>query len=323
MEESAIMAFIRKYLWLWVVVGMVFVSVVISIIFMFICKCISRKRGQHKIPTVKNEFNFKTESNKYQQRNIETGTPPLPPRTQFLMAEAQSYENLAEESQSIHDYEDGNCEQNVSNHEESIHDYEDGNCEQNVSNHEESIHDYEDGNCEQNVSNHEESIHDYEESTELQADYIKMEGDIMFPPPPVVNSMSGSVLEAQSYENLAEECQSIHDYEDGNCEENVSNHEESIHDYEESTELQADYIKMEGDIMFPPPPVVNSMSGSVLEAQSYENLAEENDYVESVDNQPDYVKMDKEDQAGDNTSTEDYDDIGGEEDDEEDYDDVG
>nr|XP_024659757.1 ring-infected erythrocyte surface antigen isoform X3 [Maylandia zebra] len=272
MEESAIMAFIRKYLWLWVVVGMVFVSVVISIIFMFICKCISRKRGQHKIPTVKNEFNFKTESNKYQQRNIETGTPPLPPRTQFLMAEAQSYENLAEESQSIHDYEDGNCEQNVSNHEESIHDYEDGNCEQNVSNHEESIHDYEDGNCEQNVSNHEESIHDYE---------------------------------------------------DGNCEQNVSNHEESIHDYEESTELQADYVKMEGDIMFPPPPVVNSMSGSVLEAQSYENLAEENDYVESVDNQPDYVKMDKEDQAGDNTSTEDYDDIGGEEDDEEDYDDVG
>ncbi|XP_013764305.1 ring-infected erythrocyte surface antigen isoform X1 [Pundamilia nyererei] len=234
MEESAIMAFIRKYLWLWVVVGMVFVSVVISIIFMFICKCISRKRGQHKIHNVKNEFNFKTESNKYQQRNIETGTPPLPPRTQFLMAEAQSYENLAEESQSIHDYEDGNCEQNVSNHEESIHDYEDGNCEQNV-----------------------------------------------------------------------------------------SNHEESIHDYEESTELQADYVKMEGDIMFPPPPVVNSMSGSVLEAQSYENLAEENDYVESVDNQLDYVKMNEEDQAGDNTSTEDYDDIGGEEEDEEDYDDVG
>ncbi|XP_005725453.1 uncharacterized protein scimp isoform X2 [Pundamilia nyererei] len=215
MEESAIMAFIRKYLWLWVVVGMVFVSVVISIIFMFICKCISRKRGQHKIHNVKNEFNFKTESNKYQQRNIETGTPPLPPRTQFLMAEAQSYENLAEESQSIHDYEDGNCEQNV------------------------------------------------------------------------------------------------------------SNHEESIHDYEESTELQADYVKMEGDIMFPPPPVVNSMSGSVLEAQSYENLAEENDYVESVDNQLDYVKMNEEDQAGDNTSTEDYDDIGGEEEDEEDYDDVG
>ncbi|XP_042074226.1 ring-infected erythrocyte surface antigen isoform X3 [Haplochromis burtoni] len=304
MEESAIMAFIRKYLWLWVVIGMVFVSVVISIIFMFICKCISRKRGQHKIHNVKNEFNFKTESNKYQQRNIETGTPPLPPRTQFLLAEAQSYENLAEESQSIHDYEDGNCEQNV--------------------------------------SNHEESIHDYEESTELQADYIKMEGDIMFPPPPIFNSMSGSVLEAQSYENLAEESQSIHDYEDGNCEqnvsnheesihdyedgnceENVSNHEESIHDYEESTELQADYIKMEGDIMFPPPPVVNSMSGSVLEAQSYENLAEENDYVESVDNQLDYVKMDEEDQAGDNTSTEDYDDIGGEEEDEEDYDDVG
>ncbi|XP_006785174.2 ring-infected erythrocyte surface antigen-like, partial [Neolamprologus brichardi] len=260
--------------------------------------------GQHKIHDSKKEFNFKTESNKYQERNIETGTPPLPPRTQFLIAEAQSYENLAEESQSIHDYEDGNCEQNVSNHEESIHDYEDGNCEENV-------------------SNHEESIHDYEESTEPQAGYIKMEGDIMFPPPPIFNSMNGSVLEAQSYENLAEESQSIHDYEDGNCEQNVSNHEESIHDYEESTELQADYVKMEGDIMFPPPPVVNSMSGSVLEAQSYENLAEENDYVESVDNQPDYVKMDEEDQAGDNTSTEDYDDIGGEEEDEEDYDDVG
>ncbi|KAL3970647.1 apoptosis regulatory protein Siva [Sarotherodon galilaeus] len=252
MEESVIMAFIREYLWLWVVVGMVFVSVVISIIFLFICKCMSRK-GKHEINHLKKEFNFKTESNKYQERSIETGTPPLPPRTQFLMAEAQSYENLAEESQSIHDYEDGNCEQDLSNHEESIHDYEDGNCEQDLSNHEESIHDYEDGNCEQDLSNH----------------------------------------------------------------------EESIHDYEESTELQADYVKMEGDIKFPPPPVFNSMNGSVLEAQSYENLAEENDYVESMDNQPDYVKVDEEDQAGDNTSTEDYDDIGGEEQDEEDYDDVG
>ncbi|XP_005458314.1 uncharacterized protein LOC102083076 isoform X1 [Oreochromis niloticus] len=303
MEESVIMPFIRKYLWLWVVVGMVFVSVVISIIFLFICKCVSRK-GKHKINHLKKEFNFKTESNKYQERSIETGTPPLPPRTQFLMAEAQSYENLAEESQSIHDYEDGNCEQDLSNHEESIHDYEDGNCEQDL-------------------TNHEESIHDYEESTELQADYIKMEGDIKFPPPPVFNSMNSSVLEAQSYENLAEESQSIHDYEDGNCEQDLTNHEESIHDYEESTELQADYIKMEGDIKFPPPPVFNSMNGSVLEAQSYENLAEENDYVESMDNQPDYVKVDGEDQAGDNTSTEDYDDIGGEEQDEEDYDDVG
>ncbi|XP_030603159.1 uncharacterized protein scimp [Archocentrus centrarchus] len=230
------MDLLRKHMWLWVVFGMVFMSVVISIIFLFICKCVSR-RGKHRIARLKKEHSFRTESNKYQDRNTEAGIPPLPPRTQFLTAETQSYENLAEEQ----------VGQSIRGHGDNV-----GNCRQNVSDHEESTHDYE------------ESNHDYEESN--------------------------------------------HDYE------------EDIHDYEESTD-PPDYVKMEEEVIFPPPPPYESMNGCVLEAQSYENLAEENDYEECTDDQ--YVKVDGDAQAGDNTSTEDYDDIGGEDRDEEDYDDVG
>lgn len=40
-----IMELLREYLWLWVIIGMIFVTVVISIIFFLINKCLS-KRGK-------------------------------------------------------------------------------------------------------------------------------------------------------------------------------------------------------------------------------------------------------------------------------------
>lgn len=71
---------------------MIFVSVVIGIIFLFINRCIIRKADGNE--TKSNDTYVK--SNKYHPKDIEEDLPPLPPRTQFF-TEAQSYENLADQ----------------------------------------------------------------------------------------------------------------------------------------------------------------------------------------------------------------------------------
>ncbi|KAM7397588.1 hypothetical protein PAMA_005751 [Pampus argenteus] len=172
------MDLVRKYMWLWVIIGMVFVSVVTCLIFMLIYKCISSS-GKHRILQIPRSGSFSQE-NKYQEKVV----PSLPPRTQFLTAEAQSYENLAEvpnceqDSDDVHDYEetvdDGHdYEQNI----DDDHDYE-----QNI----DDVHDYEqniDGvhDYEQNI----DDVHDYEQSMDNQSDYVKVEDEeLMLPPPP-------------------------------------------------------------------------------------------------------------------------------------------
>ncbi|KAM7373982.1 hypothetical protein PAMP_006662 [Pampus punctatissimus] len=153
------MEFLYKYMWLWVIIGMVFVSVVTCLIFMLINKCISAS-GNHRILQIHRSHNFSRQENKYQETKI----PPLPPRTQFLTAEAQSYENLAEVP---------NCEQDM----DDVHDYEENiddghDYEENI----DDVHDYE-----QNI----DDVHDYEQNVDNQSDYVKVEDEeLMLPPPP-------------------------------------------------------------------------------------------------------------------------------------------
>lgn len=145
---------------------MVFVTMVISLIFILINKCIF-KDGKRRILQFQKSLDFKAEGNKYQERNFEADIPPLPPRTQFLTAEAQSYENLAE----VPDYEEAT---------DNVHDYE-----QNV----DDVHDYEESmdvvhDYEQNM----DDVHDYEQSLDGQSDYVKVEDEgVILPPPPYKN----------------------------------------------------------------------------------------------------------------------------------------
>ncbi|XP_071023555.1 uncharacterized protein [Oncorhynchus clarkii lewisi] len=103
------MALLREFL-LWVVLGMIFVSLVIGLIFVFINKCISKKaaeqyntnRPSHTIPESYAQFlpmlSPLSRSSKYHPKDLENDLPPLPPRTQFLTSypEIKNCENLAE-----------------------------------------------------------------------------------------------------------------------------------------------------------------------------------------------------------------------------------
>nr|XP_029135760.1 uncharacterized protein LOC109993941 [Labrus bergylta] len=125
-------------------------------------------------------------SNKYQERNFKAITPPLPPRTQFNTAEAQSYENLAEVPdyvQTVPDYEQDKPDyvQAVSDYEQSMPDYE-----QSVPDYEQSMPDYEQSmpDYEQSMPDYEQSMPDYE-SIDEPPDYLKLESEVaMLPPPP-------------------------------------------------------------------------------------------------------------------------------------------
>ncbi|KAM4726913.1 uncharacterized protein scimp [Anableps anableps] len=209
------MGLLRKYIWVLVILGMFFVSLVISLIFILINKCISRK-GKHQILQLQERPDIKTESNKYQMTQPGSDTPPLPPRTQFLTAETLSYENLAEEcecdDQSDHDYEETldqklDCVQ------------ENPLCNQNSG-----------VSVAQSYENLAEE-NDYEESVDPQPDYVKVEDETEGCPPPLcdldLNMKCGSSL-GQSYENLADESE-----------------------YEESTDQQSDYVKVEDEEMLP------------------------------------------------------------------------
>ncbi|XP_068591142.1 uncharacterized protein [Cebidichthys violaceus] len=103
------MDFFSKFLVL-VIIVIIFACLVISLIFIFINKCLSRA-GKHRIMQFPRESSdFTAKINQYQERNFDAKTPPLPSRSQFFTAEAQSYENLAEE-QNISDYEqDKQCD---------------------------------------------------------------------------------------------------------------------------------------------------------------------------------------------------------------------
>ncbi|XP_067113621.1 SLP adapter and CSK-interacting membrane protein-like [Osmerus mordax] len=92
---------LREYFWLWIIIGMVFVSVAIGLTFYFINMWISKKADvfQTNSPPdhTSNSPKFYVQNNSYHPKDIEEDLPPLPPRTQFeTCPEADSYENLAE-----------------------------------------------------------------------------------------------------------------------------------------------------------------------------------------------------------------------------------
>ncbi|XP_060912356.1 uncharacterized protein wu:fb97g03 isoform X2 [Labrus mixtus] len=176
-----------KYKLLWVIIGMIFVSVVISVIFILINWCISRRAGRRFMsPHLLNKRSDDTNSsNRYQEGNFKAITPPLPPRTQFNTAEAQSYENLAEVPdyvQTVPDYEQDKPDyvQSIPDYVQSIPDYEQSvpDYEQSVPDYEQSVPDYE-----QDKPDYEQSMPDYE-SIDEPPDYLKLEGEVATLPPP-------------------------------------------------------------------------------------------------------------------------------------------
>lgn len=66
-SNRLLMDLLRKHLWLWVVFGMVFMSVTITIVFLFICKCISRRGRfeslQHTFHKLPDEPSFVSQEN--------------------------------------------------------------------------------------------------------------------------------------------------------------------------------------------------------------------------------------------------------------------
>ncbi|XP_054902785.1 uncharacterized protein LOC129370674 isoform X2 [Poeciliopsis prolifica] len=211
------MAILRKYIWVLVLLGMFFVSLVISLIFILVNKCIISRKGKHRILQLQDRPDVKIESNKYQLTKSGLATPPLPPRTQFLTAEAQSYENLAEEcehdDQSDHDYEEA-LDQNL----DCVKVQENLLCNHPNTNSGVSVAQSYENLAEEN---------DYEESVDPLPDYIKVEDETEFLPPPLCDldpnmTCNGSL--GQSYENLADE-----------------------NEYEESMEQQLDYVTVEDE----------------------------------------------------------------------------
>lgn len=247
------MALLRKYFWVLVILGMVFVSLVVSLIFLVINKCISRKAGRLQLSQLQESSDVRIKSNKYQATQPGSKTPPLPPRTQFLGAEAQSYENLAEDcdDQSEHDYEETtdqklDCVQLQQNP---------------VYNHPNVSSGVLDAQSYENLAEE----NDYEESVDPQQDYMEVEDEkesyLPPPPPPPLcdpdpNMACGGSL-AQSYENLAEE-----------------------HDYEESVDQQADYVKVENEDELLPHQKDNVSSTST---EDYDDIGEsEEDYDDII-----------------------------------------
>ncbi|KAK2828405.1 hypothetical protein Q5P01_019439 [Channa striata] len=203
------MDILRKFIWLWVIIGMIFVSVMIGLIFILINKCISR-RGKHRLSQIQKPSSFSVESNKYQER--ESSIPPLPPRTQFLTAEAQSYENLAE----IPDYEQAlpEYEENVNDYEQALPEYEENvnDYEQALPEYEENVNDYEQAlpEYEGNVNDYEEALPEYEPNMNEQPDYVKIDDEKeIFPDPP------GDNTSTEDYDDIGDEAENHEeDYDD-------------------------------------------------------------------------------------------------------------
>ncbi|XP_057677586.1 putative uncharacterized protein DDB_G0279653 [Corythoichthys intestinalis] len=83
---------LRSHFWFWLLLGMIFTCLIIGIIFVFINMCI-RKKGKKRFLR-RHGDSQDMNSRKYEE--LSHSNPPLPPRTQFLLTEAQSYENVAE-----------------------------------------------------------------------------------------------------------------------------------------------------------------------------------------------------------------------------------
>ncbi|XP_017284645.1 GRIP and coiled-coil domain-containing protein PFC0235w-like [Kryptolebias marmoratus] len=298
------MTLLRRYIWVIVIIGMIFCSLVVSLIFLIINKCISRK-GKHRILRLQERSDTNIESNKYHERNLDSSgpAPSLPPRTQFLTADTPGFEQADDE----HDYEQmPDCEQSTDQQPDYVKMEEETKTmsPSSLCNHP-NPHKGDPASLGQSYENL-AGENDYEECMDQQPDYVKVEEEtsLLPPPPAFYNDPSPQIkLDAslgQSYENLAEE-----------------------NDYEESTDQQPDYVTAddEAEIFPPPPPPPFSndpdMKSDGSLAQSYENLAGEHDYEESTDLQPEKEAADP---AADDSS-EDYDDIRSEN--EEDYDDIG
>ncbi|CAG5870328.1 unnamed protein product [Menidia menidia] len=215
------MVLLRQYLWALVILGMIFVSVVISLIFLLVNKCISRKRslnhlkincvvsGAQSYENLSDEHDYEEcADQKPDSVKLEAETqilrPPPPgtdpdqdPKMKSGLSVAQSYENLAEEQ-------------------------------------------------------------DYEESTEQLPDYVKLEEEVqLLGPAPLYSDphphRSSGLCGAQSYQNLAEE----QDYEESTDQQPDYSYENLAEeqDYEESTDQQPDYVMPEGGAeVLPPPP---------------------------------------------------------------------
>ncbi|XP_072769850.1 uncharacterized protein [Nerophis lumbriciformis] len=158
------MDLIREYLWFWLILGMVFVCMLFGLLFIFINMCISKteKYALDRKATKK--------ENKYQGRN-ETATPVLPPRTQFLLAEAQNYENITERP-------DGG-QNTQSPFQQNMDDPHDHDLNQKDPCERKQI----DDNAFQDHDQYLAEDPDYEEIAEQQADYVKVvDEDDVYPP---------------------------------------------------------------------------------------------------------------------------------------------
>ncbi|XP_040005989.1 titin-like [Xiphias gladius] len=219
------MELLRKYFWALVIFGMIFVSCMISLIFLLINKCISRQE-KHRISLLQRESLFSVKSNEYQERDLEANIPPLPPRTQFLTAEAQSYENLAEvpeHQQSIDDYEQNtdDYEQNIDDYEEALPEYEEAlpEYEEALPEYEQALPEYEEAlpEYEQALPEYEEALPEYEEALDDQPDYVKVEDEKQILPPllpyqdpdPAEDNAS-----TEDYDDIGDENQGEEDYDD-------------------------------------------------------------------------------------------------------------
>ncbi|KAJ4923708.1 hypothetical protein JOQ06_013987 [Pogonophryne albipinna] len=168
------MELLRKYLWLWAILGSISVSLVIAIVFVCINRWLSRQ-GRHRITQLhRNKSDLTIKSNKYQVE-----TPPLPSRTQFLTAAAQSYENLADE----HDYEEAGpvCQVATPKYQESMPKYQESmpKYQEAKSDYEEAMSDYEEASA-----GYEEASPNYENQTPESFDYVKVEAEVRILPPP-------------------------------------------------------------------------------------------------------------------------------------------
>nr|XP_046266249.1 uncharacterized protein LOC124070405 isoform X1 [Scatophagus argus] len=244
----------RRYLWLWVIVGMILASFVIILIFLLINKCISRK-GKHRISHLQKGSNYSVKSNKYQERIFNTATPPLPPRTQFLTAEAQSYENLAEVPDHV---------QTTPNHRQDVDDHK-----QVVDDHEQATNDYE-----QLANDYEQPVNDYEQPAN---DYVQPVDDYEQPANDYVQPVDDYEQPANDYlEPVDDYLEPVDDYL-----EPVDNYEQLANDYEQNI---PDYVKVEDEdnILLPPPPC-NNPDADNASTEDYDDIGGEDEIQEDED----------------------------------------
>ncbi|XP_010768557.1 DNA-directed RNA polymerase II subunit RPB1 isoform X2 [Notothenia coriiceps] len=234
------MELLRKYLWLWVILGSISVSLLIAVVFFCINQWLSRQ-GRHRITQLhRNKSDLTIKSNKYQLE-----TPPLPPRTQFLIAEAQSYENLADE----HDYEEAEpvcqvampkcqvampkcqvampkCQESkpvyqvtTSKCQESkpVYQVTTSKCQEStpvyqvtMPKYQEAMSDYEEAS-----DGYEEALPDYENRTAEPFDYVQVEAEVRILPPPYRKTDEETDdASTEDYDDIDDEDDGEEDYDD-------------------------------------------------------------------------------------------------------------